>query len=49
MNKIDYAPVVIPTLNRFDHFKRCLESLERVDMLIAKEHLDYLERKMHSW
>lgn len=29
MNKIDYAPVVIPTLNRFDHFKRCLESLER--------------------
>lgn len=29
MNKIDYAPVVIPTLNRFDHFKSCLESLER--------------------
>lgn len=24
-----YAPVVIPTLNRFVHFKRCLESLER--------------------
>lgn len=24
-----YAPVLIPTLNRYDHFKRCLESLER--------------------
>ena len=24
-----YAPVVIPTLNRFEHFKQCLESLER--------------------
>ena len=24
-----YAPVIIPTLNRFEHFKRCLESLER--------------------
>lgn len=24
-----YAPVYIPTLNRFEHFKRCLESLER--------------------
>ena len=24
-----YAPVWIPTLNRFEHFKRCLESLER--------------------
>jgi len=24
-----YAPVVIPTLCRYEHFKRCLESLER--------------------
>lgn len=24
-----YAPVIIPTLNRFDHFKQCLESLEK--------------------
>ena len=24
-----YAPVIVPTLNRFDHFKRCLESLEK--------------------
>ena len=24
-----FAPVVIPTLNRFEHFKNCLESLEQ--------------------
>ena len=24
-----YAPVVIPTLNRYEHFRRCLESLEK--------------------
>ena len=24
-----YAPVIIPTLNRYEHFKRCLDSLER--------------------
>jgi hypothetical protein len=30
MNRtIEYAPVVITTLNRFDHFKACLESLEK--------------------
>ena len=30
MDKINkYAPVVIPTLNRHKHFKRCLESLEK--------------------
>lgn len=23
-----YAPVIIPTLNRYEHFKRCLDSLE---------------------
>lgn len=28
MKIIDYAPVIIPTLNRYDHFRRCLESLE---------------------
>jgi len=29
MQKIkSYAPVIIPTLNRYVHFKRCLESLE---------------------
>lgn len=29
MEGINYAPVIIPTLNRYVHFKRCLESLER--------------------
>lgn len=24
-----YAPVIIPTLNRYEHFRQCLESLER--------------------
>lgn len=26
------APVIIPTLSRFEHFKRCLESLERCSL-----------------
>lgn len=26
--KIKYAPVYIPTLNRFEHFQRCIDSLE---------------------
>lgn len=25
----EFAPVIIPTLNRYDHFRDCLESLER--------------------
>ena len=24
-----YAPVIIVTLNRYEHFKRCLDSLEK--------------------
>lgn len=28
MNNNYYAPVIIPTLNRYYHFKRCLDSLE---------------------
>lgn len=24
-----YAPIIIPTLNRYEHFKQCLESLEK--------------------
>lgn len=24
-----YAPIIIPTLNRYEHFKRCIESLEK--------------------
>lgn len=26
---MEYAPIIIPTLNRLDHLKRCLHSLER--------------------
>ena len=26
---MEYAPVIIPTLNRYEHFKKCLESLEQ--------------------
>ena len=29
MEIITYAPVIIPTLNRYNHFRQCLESLER--------------------
>lgn len=29
MEVLNYAPVIIPTLNRFDHFRQCFESLER--------------------
>ena len=29
MKKIIYAPVVIPTLCRYEHFKRCVDSLEQ--------------------
>mgnify|MGYP002869882983 CR=1 FL=1 len=29
MEITSFAPVYIPTLNRYEHFKRCLESLER--------------------
>ena len=29
MENKQLAPVVIPTLNRYEHFKRCLESLEK--------------------
>lgn len=32
-----YVPVLIPTLNRYKHFKRCLESLERCS---GAEHTD---------
>ena len=49
-----YAPVVIPTLNRYEHFKRCLESLERctwaehTDVYVA---LDYppSEKYVNGW
>lgn len=45
-----YAPVLIPTLNRYDHFKNCIESLlkcdkvEQTDLFIA---LDYPLTEKH--
>ena len=49
-----YAPVIIPTLNRYNHFKRCFESLEKckgveyTDVYIA---LDYppSEKYIDGW
>ncbi|MBR6597504.1 MAG: glycosyltransferase family 2 protein [Paludibacteraceae bacterium] len=49
-----YAPVLIPTLNRYEHFKRCLESLEKctgadkTDVFVA---LDYppSEKYLEGW
>ena len=48
---MNYAPVVIPTLNRFEHFKKCIESLsactwsEYTDVYVG---LDY-PNKEHHW
>ena len=49
-----YAPVIIPTLNRYEHFKNCLESLEAcvgadfTDVYVA---LDYppSEKYVEGW
>lgn len=49
-----FAPVLIPTLNRYEHFRRCLESLERctwadkTDVYVA---LDYppSEKYVEGW
>lgn len=54
MEIIKYAPVIIPTLNRYIHFKQCLESLEKckwaenTDIYIA---LDYppSEKYVEGW
>jgi len=51
---MQYAPVCIPTLNRYEHFKRCLESLEncygadKTDVYIG---LDYppSEKYIEGW
>jgi hypothetical protein len=51
---MEYAPIIIPTLNRYDHFKRCINSLrecehaEKTDLYIA---LDYpsLETHYNGW
>lgn len=29
---MNYAPVIIPTLNRYDHFKKCIESLNECNL-----------------
>ena len=49
-----YAPVVIPTLNRYEHLRQCLESLsnctlaEETEVYVA---LDYppLEKYVEGW
>ncbi|MCR5248411.1 MAG: glycosyltransferase family 2 protein [Paludibacteraceae bacterium] len=54
MNDMKYAPVVIPTLNRYTHFRQCLESLEacsgaeQTDVFIG---LDYppSEKYVEGW
>ncbi len=48
----NFAPVLIPTLNRHDHFKRCIESLSackyanKTDLIIA---LDYPLKETHKY
>lgn len=50
----EYAPVIIPTLNRYDHFKSCFESLEQctghnlTDVFVA---LDYplSDKQKEGW
>lgn len=48
---INYAPVLIATLNRYDHFKRCVESLSKcreaecTELFIA---LDYPKLEVHK-
>lgn len=49
-----YAPILIPTLNRVEHFKRCLESLEKctgADNIAVYVGLDYppSEKYVEGW
>lgn len=49
-----YAPVIIPTLNRYDHFQKCLESLEQcvdADKTTVYIGLDYppSEKYVDGW
>lgn len=54
IKKNEFAPIAIPTLNRYEHFKRCLESLERcsgaekTDVYVG---LDYppSEKYVYGW
>mgnify|MGYP002959656942 CR=1 FL=1 len=44
MQDMEFAPVIIPTLNRYSHFKQCLESLEActlADKTVVYVALDY--------
>lgn len=54
MERLNYCPVVIPTLNRYELFKRCLESLERctgADKTDVYVGLDYppSEKYVEGW
>lgn len=54
MEIIEFAPVYIPTLNRYEHFKRCLDSLERctwADHTDVYVGLDYppSEKYLEGW
>lgn len=46
----DYTPIMIPTLCRYEHFRRCLESLQRrthaneTDVYVG---LDYPAKESH--
>lgn len=45
-----YAPVLIPTLNRFDHFKRCVNSLLECELCLETDlfvALDYPSKESH--
>ena len=51
---MQYAPVLIPTLNRYEHLKKCLESLSRCTWAEETEvyvALDYppSEKYMEGW
>lgn len=54
ISNTNYAPVIIPTINRYEHFKRCLESLERcagAENTIVYVGLDYppSEKYVDGW
>lgn len=45
-----YSPVIIPTLNRYEHFRECLESLEHcvdADKTTVYIGLDYPPSEKH--
>ena len=50
MDKITFAPVIIPTLCRFEHFNRCIESLSKCTWAEYTEvyiGLDYPAKESH--